>query len=134
MNRTRGWDQGGSMARFTLANKHLYAVDHSTLHLFNVQDSRKPVYVIDVKLGFGIETVFHIRITYLLVPIQVCLFFDISTASEPTQLSRYAHIRACDPVVVNDKYAFVTLRTGSACGGQQNLLEVVDIQDLKIQL
>ncbi len=126
-----GVGQGGSMARFTLANKHLYAVDHSTLHLFNVQDSRNPVYVKDVKLGFGIETVFPYKNNLFIGSNTGMLIFDISTASEPTELSRYAHIRACDPVVVNDKYAFVTLRTGSACGGQQNLLEVVDIQDLK---
>ncbi len=126
-----GVGQGGSMARFTLANQHLYAVDHSTLHLFNVQDSRKPIYVKDVKLGFGIETVFPYKNNLFIGSNTGMLIFDISTASEPMELSRYTHIRACDPVVVNDKYAFVTLRTGSACGGQQNVLEVIDIQDLK---
>jgi hypothetical protein len=49
----------------------------------------------------------------------------------PTPISKYEHIRSCDPVVVEDDYAFVTLRNGSACGGFTNQLEVIDIKDLK---
>jgi len=126
-----GSGRGGSMARFTLANKHLYAVDQTTLHLFNVQEASKPVYVKDIKIGAGIETIFPFKNSLFIGSNTGMVIYDISTASAPVELSRYNHIRACDPVVVNDKYAFVTLRAGVTCGGQQNLLEVIDIQDLK---
>ncbi|MGJ1330170.1 LVIVD repeat-containing protein [Sphingobacterium multivorum] len=125
-----GSGQGGSMARFTIANKHLYAVDQTTLHLFDVQNASKPAYVKDIKIGPGIETIFPFKNNLFIGSNTGMVIYDITTASAPVELSRYTHIRACDPVVVNEKYAFVTLRAGVVCGGQQNLLEVIDIQDL----
>ncbi len=125
-----GSGQGASMARFTIANKHLYAVDQTTLHLFNVQNASKPAYVKDIKIGPGIETIFPFKNSLFIGSNTGMVIYDITTASAPVELSRYAHIRACDPVVVNENYAFVTLRAGVVCGGQQNLLEVIDIQDL----
>jgi hypothetical protein len=126
-----GPGRGGSMARFTLANNHLYAVDQTTLHLFNVENASRPIYVKDIQVGFGIETIFPFQSNLFIGSNTGMIIYDISTASAPVELSRYVHIRACDPVVVNEKYAFVTLRTGAVCGGQQNVLEVIDIQDLK---
>lgn len=125
-----GSGQGGSMTRFTIANKHLYAVDQTTLHLFDVQNASKPAYVKDIKIGPGIETIFPFKNNLFIGSNTGMVIYDITTASAPVELSRYTHIRACDPVVVNEKYAFVTLRAGVVCGGQQNLLEVIDIQDL----
>ncbi|MGJ1212604.1 MULTISPECIES: LVIVD repeat-containing protein [Sphingobacterium] len=125
-----GSGQGGSMARFTIANKHLYAVDQTMLHLFDVQNASKPAYVKDIKIGPGIETIFPFKNNLFIGSNTGMVIYDITTASAPVELSRYTHIRACDPVVVNEKYAFVTLRAGVVCGGQQNLLEVIDIQDL----
>ena len=57
--------------------------------------------------------------------------FDNSNPSEPIHLSTFAHARVCDPVVVNDDYAFVTLRSGDRCSGFVNQLDVVDIKDLE---
>lgn len=125
-----GSGQGGSMVRFTIANKHLYAVDQTTLHLFDVQNASKPAYVKDIKIGPGIETIFPFKNNLFIGSNTGMVIYDVTTASAPVELSRYTHIRACDPVVVNEKYAFVTLRAGVVCGGQQNLLEVIDIQDL----
>jgi hypothetical protein len=42
----------------------------------------------------------------------------------------FTHARSCDPVVVDDTLAYVTLRSGSRCGGIQNLLDVVNIKDV----
>ena len=39
-------------------------------------------------------------------------------------------MRSCDPVVVDDKYAYVTLRSGTTCQGFTNQLEVINVQDL----
>lgn len=33
----------------------------------------------------------------------------------PTQVGSYAHITSCDPVIVDDGYAYVTLRGGQTC-------------------
>lgn len=124
------YGQGGSMARFTLSNAHLYTVDMQALHLFSVSDKAKPSYVKDIPLGWGIETIFPYK-DHLFIGSNTGMFiYDVSIPEAPTRVSHYQHIRACDPVVVNDDFAFVTLRTGVSCGGVQNVLEVVDIKDL----
>lgn len=123
------YGQGGSMARFTLANNHLYTVDNSKLHLFNVSDSKRPSFVKDISLGWGIETIFPYKNKLFIGSNSGMYIYDISEPSAPEQLSVYSHVRACDPVVVNDDYAFVTLRTGAMCAGVVNVLEVVDIKD-----
>ncbi|MCG8323803.1 MAG: hypothetical protein MI921_30205 [Cytophagales bacterium] len=56
--------------------------------------------------------------------------FDNTNPLEPRHLSSFMHFTACDPVVVNDDYAFVTLRSGNICDGFVNQLDVVDIRDL----
>jgi hypothetical protein len=55
---------------------------------------------------------------------------DISDPASPSKISTYEHIRSCDPVVVDDQYAYVTLRSGTFCQGFSNQLEVIDISDL----
>ncbi|WP_437918896.1 LVIVD repeat-containing protein [Sphingobacterium sp. LRF_L2] len=125
------YGQGGSMARFTLAKNHLYAVDFMQLHLFNVSEKSAPVFVKDISLGWGIETIFPYKENLFVGSNTGMFIFDILQPETPQLISQYRHIRACDPVVVNDDYAFVTLRTGALCGGSQNLLEVIDITDLR---
>jgi hypothetical protein len=51
--------------------------------------------------------------------------------SQPQLISTYIHIRSCDPVVVNDTTAFVTLRADNNCriGGGANQLEVINIKN-----
>ncbi len=56
---------------------------------------------------------------------------DISQKDRPEHLSTYAHVNSCDPVIVDGDIAFVTLRTGNACQGWSDQLEVIDISDLR---
>lgn len=57
---------------------------------------------------------------------------DITTPETPVKLSTYEHLRSCDPVVVDENYAYVTLRSGNLCPGNTNVLEVIDIKDLNL--
>jgi len=59
--------------------------------------------------------------------------FDNTDPSNPKLISKYWHVQSCDPVVVQDNYAYVTLRGGSTCrnGATTNSsLDVVDLSDL----
>ena len=56
--------------------------------------------------------------------------YSITEPESPNFVSTYQHVVSCDPVVVDDEYAYVTLRTGTTCAGWQNQLEVIDIQTL----
>lgn len=53
--------------------------------------------------------------------------YDISTANNPQYISEFTHATACDPVVVDDNYAYVTLRGSNSCGAFDSSLEVIDI-------
>ncbi len=57
--------------------------------------------------------------------------FNISSPENPQFVSVYSHVVSCDPVVAEGNYAYVTLRSGTNCNRGVNVLDVVDIRDLK---
>ena len=121
---------GGSMARFTLYDKFLYAVSSSDMKLFNVQQPSKPALSSTVNMGWGIETIFPYKDKLFIGSQTGMLIYDNADPAKPKQLSVFQHARVCDPVVVNDNTAYVTLRSGSTCQGFTNQLDVVDITNL----
>ncbi len=124
------YGQGGSMARFTLMSGHLYAVDHSDLRVFDVQSADDPKYLKEVNLGWGIETIFPFQNKLFIGSTTGMHIYDAAVPSDPKMMSVYQHITACDPVVVNEEYAFVTLRSGMACRMGSDELQIIDIKDL----
>jgi hypothetical protein len=125
----QSYGTGGSMARFTLANQHLYAVDESTLRVFDVKDAEDPAFVKPIDLGWGIETIFPFQDKLFIGSNRGMHIYDASTPSSPTRMSVYEHVVACDPVVVNEEFAFVTLRSGNSCINNIDQLQVIDITD-----
>ncbi len=125
-----GSGTGGSMARFALYDKFLYAVSTSEMKLFNVQQPSKPALSSTVNMGWGIETIFPYKDKLFIGSQTGMLIYDNADPAKPKQLSVFQHARVCDPVVVNDNTAYVTLRSGSACQGFTNQLDVVDITNL----
>ncbi|MBO0950559.1 LVIVD repeat-containing protein [Fibrella forsythiae] len=121
---------GGSMARFTLYDKYLYAVSMSEMKLFNVQQPSKPAFSSTVNMGWGIETIFPYKDKLFIGSQTGMLIYDNVDPANPKRLSVFQHARVCDPVVVNDNTAYVTLRSGNACGGFTNQLDVIDITNL----
>lgn len=124
----QSYGTGGSMARFTLTNQHLYAVDESTLRVFDVENPANPSFVKPIDLGWGIETIFPFQDKLFIGSNFGMHIYDASTPSSPTRMAVYEHVQACDPVVVNEDFAFVTLRVGTACNGV-NELHVIDIKN-----
>ena len=56
--------------------------------------------------------------------------YSLSNPASPSYISEFSHVRVCDPVIANDKYAFVTLRSGTACQGFTNQLDVLNIENV----
>ena len=52
---------------------------------------------------------------------------SLAVPSVPTYISTFTHATSCDPVVVQDGYAYVTLRGGQTCHGDINRLDVVKL-------
>ena len=59
------------------------------------------------------------------------LIYDISNPSAPRYVSMYEHVQACDPVVVQGNYAYVTIRSGTSCRNTLNIdqLEVINVSN-----
>ncbi len=128
---TNGTGTGGSMARFTIYDNYLYAVSQSSMLLYDIKNATKPIYRTNINLGWGIETIFPYKDKLFIGSMTGMFIFDNKNPENPQKLSNFTHARACDPVVVNDNIAYVTLRTGNGCAGIQNQLLTVDVTDLK---
>ena len=123
------YGQGGSMARFTLMNGHLYAVDDYSLRIFDVNEASSPAFIDDLELGWGIETIFPFQDKLFIGSSTGMHIYDAAVPSRPQPMSVYQHITSCDPVVVNEDHAFVTLRSGMTCNLGADELHVLDIKD-----
>ncbi len=120
---------GGSMARFTIVNNHLYTVSLSSLQLFDISTPTDPQTGNKISLPWGIETIFPYENKLFIGAQNGMHIYDNSNPTAPQHLSTFAHVRSCDPVVVQGDYAYVTLRSGNACAGFVNQLDVVNIKD-----
>jgi len=121
---------GGSMARFTLSQDRLYAVDNTTLRVFDVTTTADPAGINQVEIGWNIETIFPYKKNLFIGSRAGMYIYDTSNPDEPFLRSEFQHARSCDPVVVDDHYAYVTLRSGTECEGFNNQLDVIDISNL----
>lgn len=120
---------GGSLARFTVSGDNLYTVDLSTLRTFDISDIDDPVVGVTNEITWGVETIFPYEDKLFLGAQNGMHIFSVSDPNTPAFLSTYEHITSCDPVVVQDDIAYVTLRGGTECNGFTNQLEVIDVAD-----
>ncbi|CAG5011823.1 hypothetical protein DYBT9275_05033 [Dyadobacter sp. CECT 9275] len=121
--------KAGSMARFALENDYLYTVSQSNLHVFNISKPETPSNFSSTNIGWNIETIFPHEDKLFIGSSTGMFIFDNSNPAQPKQLSVFRHGNACDPVVVQDNIAYVTLRTGTSCAGTQNQMDLVDVSD-----
>jgi len=109
------YGKSGSMARFGLYDKYLYSVDNNQVYTFNVQNPASPVKLGMQYLGWNIETMFLYDNHMFLGTNSGMIIASLQNPLIPTQVGSYAHITSCDPVIVDDGYAYVTLRGGQTC-------------------
>ncbi len=121
---------GGSMARFAIVNDILYTIGSYNLGVFDITSTSDPVFGNNVEIGWNIETIFPYENNLFIGAQNGMYIYDISEPSAPEFMSTFAHVNSCDPVVVNEDYAFVTLRSGTECDGFTNQLDVIDISNL----
>lgn len=122
----------GSMARFTLLNDYLYTVSESNLHVFNITTPENPVYAGNIDLGWGIETIYPFKNNLFIGSQSGMFIFNTANPALPVQLSQFAHITRCDPVIADDNFAYVTLRSGTNCNGSSiNELDILNIKNFE---
>ena len=121
----------GSSNKFSISEDYLYILNETSLLPYNVTTPSSPKEEATIHVDIGIETVITKGDNLFIGAQDGMYIFDISDRANPRYLSTYRHITGCDPVVVQDDIAYVTLRTGIGCRGSINSLDVVDISDLR---
>jgi hypothetical protein len=123
--------QGGSLARFAVVGDFLYVVDINSLSQYNISNPDEMIFVRDIVIENGVETIFP-KGDHLFIGTQNGMYiYEMTDNGDLSYVSQYNHIVSCDPVVVNDDFAFVTLRSGDPCRlGFTNELQVINIKDL----
>jgi len=122
--------KGGSMARFALLKNHLYTVTRSDLSVFGLSQPLDPQLMNTQKIGsWNIETIFPFQNKLFIGSTTGMFIFDVTNPSAPAPAGQFSHIRRCDPVIADEKHAFVTLRTGNLCVGNTNQLDILNIQN-----
>ena len=134
---TKAAGVSGSMARFTIVDNYLYTVGNSTLSALNITNTNNPVVENTKLIGWNIETIYPLN-NKLFIGGQTGMFiYDITNAADPVFTGSFSHACFNDPVIADEKYAYVTLRAmaeqGTCRGGipaQRNELDIVDITNL----
>lgn len=121
---------GGSLARFTISADYLYTINDYSMKLFDISTLENPIEGNTVDLGWGIETIFPYEDKLFIGAQNGMHILDNSSPELPKFISSYQHATACDPVVVQGDYAYVTLRSGRECDTFTNQLDVIDISDI----
>ena len=121
---------GGSMARFTIMNDRLYTVGISDLDVFNIVNANDPKHTNRLNVGWSIETIYPFK-NRLFIGSQAGMFiYNVSNADAPVADGQFNHARSCDPVIADDDYAYVTLRSGTTCQGFTNQLDIVKLNNI----
>ncbi len=121
----------GSLARFIAFGEQLYVVNGQDIRVFDLSDVRDPKEGAVINTWRDIETLFPAQQKLFVGTTTGMLIYGLENPSSPNFISNFNHATSCDPVVVEGKYAYVTLRGGSACGGWSDQLDVIDIENIE---
>lgn len=121
----------GSMVRFALSGEYLYTINKREMNVLDVSDASKPKKISKIHVPFDVETLFAYKENLYVGSDSGMYIYDKSTPTQPTRITDFSHAQSCDPVVVSDDVAFVTLNTGSNCWKGRtgvNRLEMINVK------
>ncbi len=121
-----GTGQAGSLTRFAIVGHYLYCIDYTGLVVFDISDPTAPRYRNRVEVGWSIETLFPYGASLFIGGQTGMYVYSIANQDAPAAEGQFQHVRSCDPVVVENDLAYVTLRSGTACGGSVNELDILN--------
>ncbi|HTN09333.1 hypothetical protein, partial [Agriterribacter sp.] len=129
--KSNGNGTAGSMASMVLMNNYLYAIrEPHSVGIVDITTAATPRLDTTFYAGFDLETIYPFEDKLFLGSSSGMFMYDLANPTSPVQLGTFSHGRACDPVVTDGAYAYVTLRGGTSCGGNDNELNIVDVKDI----
>lgn len=121
----------GSMSRFILYQKYLYSVMNNQMQIFDLSGEKPVKATDDTYIGWNVETIFSYQEYMFMGTPTGMLIYSVEDPLKPVYLSSIQHVFGCDPVVVEDEIAYVTIHSGNNCGQNSNDLILIDVKDKK---
>jgi hypothetical protein len=124
----------GSMAKMVVINNYMYAITEShSLGIIDVTNSTIPTVIVATQYaGLDLETIYPFGNELFLGSAEGVYMYNISTPTSPEKTGIFAHGRACDPVISDGNFAYITLHAGTSCGGASNELDVVTLDNMQV--
>ncbi len=128
--------KSGSLARFIIKDGYMYSLNQYEVLTFELQPDGAPILRSELVLDYGLETIIEYG-NLLYIGSRIGLYIlDISNPQEPVLLSKTERsdnlIGGCDPVVVQDSFAYSTVKIiNEACGlrNTRSALLVYNVED-----
>jgi hypothetical protein len=105
--------QGGSMSRFAIAGSNLYTLNSPAIYKFDISKPTEIRYLNEGMIASDDGETIFVRDSLLYIGSQSGM--HILELQNLKRLSSISHFVSCDPVVVLDTFAYVTLSTGNTC-------------------
>jgi len=121
----------GSMSRFSIYNDHLYSVINNYLNVFDLTGNKPVKAGADFYIGRNVETIFSYKDNMFMGTPTGMLIYSVKDPLKPVFQSSLSHVYGCDPVVVENDLAYVTVHSGNLCGQSSNELFIVDVSNIK---
>jgi len=121
----------GSMSRFSIYNNYLYSVVNNYLNIFDLSNVIPTKAGADFYIGRNVETIFSYKDNMFMGTPTGMLIYSVKDPVKPSFQSSLSHVYGCDPVVVENDLAYVTVHSGNLCGQTNNELFIVNVSDVK---
>jgi hypothetical protein len=122
--------KNGSLTRFAIKDNYMYAVDVNYLNVYDISQGNNPILKNKIKVAYGIETISIYGEYVYLGAVDGVYIIDIKNPKNPIQLEKIEHHVSCDPVVVQNNFAYSTQRSNAiGCGSAwtESVLAIYDI-------
>ena len=85
----------------------------------------------NIYLGWNVETIFSYKDNMFMGTPTGMLIYSVTDPLKPVYVSSLQHVYGCDPVVVENDLAYITVHSGNTCGQNSNELIIADVSDVK---
>ena len=121
----------GSMSSFTIYDNKLYTVINNSLNIFDLTGEKPKKATDNMYVGWNVETIFSNKTNLYFGTSTGMLIYSVADPLKPVYQSAISHAFGCDPVVVDNDLAYVTIHSGNRCGQSTNELMIVNVTDVK---
>ena len=121
----------GSMSRFTLYKDYLYTVLNNQMSVIDLSGEVPKQAAENIYIGNNVETIFNYKDNMFMGTPTGMVIYSVADPLKPVYMSSVWHVFGCDPVVVENDIAYVTVHSGNFCGQNNNELIIYNVSNVK---